>query len=190
MPITSSYGSGDFGRWLTDGWGLPAYRNDTDEASVPWARQPELYSRPDPTDAWSQVGNDHITADAFNHGYTELWSTDRQYQWANRYDASTRHYAGGAHGGRPARARQQRRRVLAGGEGERRRARRDDHGGADAGASSPARAPRAYANALTAVSPADSDHSRSASPGSIAHDRTPDMPSGSSLTSATSQSSR
>ncbi|MGH9028654.1 MAG: hypothetical protein ACRDV4_03455, partial [Acidimicrobiales bacterium] len=72
--IASTYGSGDFGRWTVDRFGLPAYRYTADEQTDPIARQAELAGD---TSAWSQVGNDRVKADAFNHGYTELWSQDR-----------------------------------------------------------------------------------------------------------------
>ncbi|HEV3053521.1 MAG TPA: hypothetical protein VGX45_02620, partial [Solirubrobacteraceae bacterium] len=90
--ISSSFGSGDFGSWVTDPFGLESYRYTVDELRDPIARQPELAGS---TDGWTQVGNDHIVADAFNHGYVQLWSQDRLYQWMNYYDASQRHYAGG-----------------------------------------------------------------------------------------------
>ncbi len=59
---------------------------------MPWARQPELDGD---TAAQHELGNDHIVAAAFNHGYTQLWSQDRLAQWANRYEPSARHFAGG-----------------------------------------------------------------------------------------------
>jgi hypothetical protein len=90
--IASSRGSGSFGRWLVDSFGLPAYEYRVDEQTDPRADQPEL----DGNDAnWSQIGNDAIIANAYNHGYVQLWSSARLYQWANRYDDETRHYAGG-----------------------------------------------------------------------------------------------
>lgn len=90
--IASTYGSGDFGRWTTDGFGLPAYRYAIDEVHSPMADQPELAGA---TQAQHQLGNDHIKGMAWNDGYTELWSQDRLSQWANLYQASSRHYAGG-----------------------------------------------------------------------------------------------
>jgi hypothetical protein len=90
--IASSYGSGNFGRWIVDRFGLPAYRYEIDEAKNPIAKQPELAGN---TDAWSQLGNDHVVANAYNHGYVQLWSQDRLYQWMNFYDASRDHFAGG-----------------------------------------------------------------------------------------------
>jgi glycosyl hydrolase family 36/glycosyl transferase family 36 len=90
--IASTSGSGSFGLWVVDRFGLPAYRYEIDETRDARARQPEIGGS---TDAWSQVGNDAITAAAFNHGYTQLWSQARVAQWANRYDAGSEHFAGG-----------------------------------------------------------------------------------------------
>jgi Glycosyl hydrolase 36 superfamily, catalytic domain/Glycosyltransferase family 36 len=90
--IASTYGSGVFGTWQVDRFGLPTYRYTMDEQTDPRARQPELAGS---TDAWSQVGNDHFVANAYNHGYVQLWSQDRTAQWMNHYDAANRHYSGG-----------------------------------------------------------------------------------------------
>ncbi len=90
--VDSTYGSGNFGAWFTDRFGLPAFRYDADEQSDARARQPELAGA---TEAQHQVGNDHIVAAAFNHGYTQLWSQDRLSQWANFYDPASQHWAGG-----------------------------------------------------------------------------------------------
>jgi hypothetical protein len=90
--IASTYGSGDFGSWTVDRFGLPSYRYIVDQQTDPLARQAELAGA---TDAWSQVGNDRVKADAFNHGYTELWSQDRLAQWINQLDPSRRHEGGG-----------------------------------------------------------------------------------------------
>jgi hypothetical protein len=90
--VDSTYGSGGFGTWRVDAFDLPAFRYMLDEAADARAEQPELAGA---TEAQHQVGNDHIVASAFNHGYTQLWSQDRLAQWANRYDATTQHFAGG-----------------------------------------------------------------------------------------------
>jgi hypothetical protein len=91
-PIDSSYGSGSFGTWGVDPFGLPDYRYTLDEQTAPQAAQPELDGN---RDAWHQIGNDRVVADAFNHGYVQLWSQDRSYQWTNFYDASADHFSGG-----------------------------------------------------------------------------------------------
>jgi hypothetical protein len=90
--LGSSYGSGAFGTWGADADGLPRYRYSIDEQTAPFAAQPELNGR---RQAWHQLGNDHIVADAFNDGYTQLWSQDHLAQWANYYDEANRHYGGG-----------------------------------------------------------------------------------------------
>jgi Glycosyl hydrolase 36 superfamily, catalytic domain/Glycosyltransferase family 36 len=90
--VASTYGSGHFGWWFVDVFGLPAFRYEVDQDTDPRVRQPELAGG---TQAQHQVGNDAIVAAAFNHGYTQLWSQAREAQWANRYQPEQRHYAGG-----------------------------------------------------------------------------------------------
>ena len=69
--ISSTFGSGSFGRWTVDAHKLPAYRYEIDELTSPIAPQPELSGN---VNAWSQIGNDRVVADASNHGYSQLWS--------------------------------------------------------------------------------------------------------------------
>jgi hypothetical protein len=92
VSTASTFGSGVFGRWSVDRFGLPSYRYTIDEHSAPEARQPEMNGS---VDAWHQVGNDHVVANAYNHGYVQLWSQDRRYQWINRYQADRNSFAGG-----------------------------------------------------------------------------------------------
>jgi hypothetical protein len=90
--IASSYGSGSFGRWRVDQWGLPVYQYTADELTDPNAKQAELAGG---TQAQHQLGNDRIKGMAFNDGYTQFWDQDLLSQWANLYQPSDRHYAGG-----------------------------------------------------------------------------------------------
>ncbi len=90
--LSARYGSGSFGRWGVDRFGLPAYAYTIDPATAPQAHQSELDGS---TDAWHQLGNDYLVADAHNEGYVQLWSQARAYQWINRYDPDAGHYAGG-----------------------------------------------------------------------------------------------
>ncbi len=90
--LASRYGSGAFGSWGVDRFGLPVYRYAIDPATAPQAHQSELDGS---TDAWHQLGNDFLVADAHNEGYVQLWSQARAYQWINRYEPATGHYAGG-----------------------------------------------------------------------------------------------
>ena len=81
-----------FGRWAVDRFGLPAYRYEVDQERAAFARQPELEGS---TDAWHQLGNGHVVANAYNHGHVQLWSQDRLYQWINRYDPAAQRWSGG-----------------------------------------------------------------------------------------------
>ena len=67
--------SSHFGRWTFDRFGLPAFVYGVDQRTDPLARQPELKGA---TAAQHQVGNDRIVGQAFNHGYTQLWSQERR----------------------------------------------------------------------------------------------------------------
>ncbi|MGI8609278.1 MAG: GH36-type glycosyl hydrolase domain-containing protein [Candidatus Dormibacteria bacterium] len=90
--LNSTYGSGNFGAWQVDAYGLPYYRYDIDQNHNPIANQEELVGA---NNAWHQVGNDHVIADAYNHGWVQLWSQDRLSQWMNHYDAANNHFTGG-----------------------------------------------------------------------------------------------
>ena len=92
LDIASNYGSGSFGSWKVDRFNLPFYRYSIDPETAPQARQPELGGK---TDAWHQLGNDHVVATAHNDGRVELWSQDRAYQRVNRNDPQAGHHSGG-----------------------------------------------------------------------------------------------
>jgi len=92
VNIASTYGSGHFGTWKVDGFGLPSYHYTLDEQTDPRAAQPEINGS---TLAQHQVGNDRLMANAYNDGFVSLWSQDRLMQWANAYRPADRHYAGG-----------------------------------------------------------------------------------------------
>jgi hypothetical protein len=92
VDVRSSAGSGIFGRWFVDGFGLPAYRYRLDPDRDPRTRQPELKGS---TDAWHQLGNDHIVATAHTRGHVQLWSQDRAYQWVNLAEPALGQHAGG-----------------------------------------------------------------------------------------------
>ena len=92
VDISSKHGSGHFGRWVVDRFGLPAYRYTIDQLKDPRAQNSELAGS---VDAWHQIGNDRIVANAYNHGYVQLWSQERQYQWINYPAPSEKHFAGG-----------------------------------------------------------------------------------------------
>ncbi|MBJ7328563.1 MAG: hypothetical protein JHC95_01630 [Solirubrobacteraceae bacterium] len=90
--IDSTVGSGAFGHWVVDDFGLPAYDYEIDHTTDLRAPRIELN---DKRDAWHQIGNDAVTADAHADGYTQLWNQSRVSMWANRYDPARRHFGGG-----------------------------------------------------------------------------------------------
>jgi Glycosyl hydrolase 36 superfamily, catalytic domain/Glycosyltransferase family 36 len=90
--IDSSYGSGRFGEWRVDQWGLPTYHYTDDEMTDPDAEQPDVGGS---TSAENQVGNDNIKGMAYNDGYVEMWSQQLLAQWANFYQPGEEHYSGG-----------------------------------------------------------------------------------------------
>ncbi len=86
-PSTAAYGSGNHGEWISDDFGLQAYRYTGCTA----ARAPCVAT----DDAVHQLGNDGVTALAHSGGYVELYSTRSYHRFANRYDASKQAFAGG-----------------------------------------------------------------------------------------------
>ncbi len=49
VSVDSASGSGAFGRWSVDRFGLPVYRYTLDQARAPFARQPEILAAPRPS---------------------------------------------------------------------------------------------------------------------------------------------
>ncbi|HZU16011.1 MAG TPA: hypothetical protein VFD01_05315 [Candidatus Dormibacteraeota bacterium] len=92
VDIGSSYGSGHFGNWSVDQWGLPAYDYTLDQQVD---HRADLAEESGGDTAFHQVGNDYNHAFATNHGYTELWSQARTYEWANYYEGPSKHFSGG-----------------------------------------------------------------------------------------------
>ena len=90
--IAAIEGSGVFGQWSVDRYGLPAYDYTLDQVNDARAARVEIGGL---RDHWSQLGNDATIANAYNHGYVQLWSQARLYEWVNRYVEGGKHYAGG-----------------------------------------------------------------------------------------------
>jgi hypothetical protein len=65
------YGSGHFGEWIVDEFGLPAYRYTCNQASDPMAISPVHKEWRSPTDHTHQVGNDRLVAAVSNYGYVQ-----------------------------------------------------------------------------------------------------------------------
>src|ERR1700719_4472243 len=73
VPQTSKpYGSGHFGEWIEDQFGLPAYHYTCEQTSDPKAVTPVYTVWRSPTDHTHQVGNDRVVAAVSNYGYVQV----------------------------------------------------------------------------------------------------------------------
>lgn len=89
----AAYGSGHFGRWITDEAGLPAYEYTCNHLQDPAA---EYATRHGPSrDHFHLLGNYHASAIAHNEGYVELFRPDTGGAWLNRYAPQRGAFAGG-----------------------------------------------------------------------------------------------
>ena len=69
---SKTFGSGHFGDWITDRFGLPAYRYTCNQVSDPKAISPVHKIWRDAADHTHQVGNDRLVAAVSNYGYVQV----------------------------------------------------------------------------------------------------------------------
>ena len=91
----TAFGSGYFGQWQTDAFGLPAYRYTCDQTSDPKAVQAVNEAWRSKTDHIHQFGNDRIVAVASNYGYVQLRQDEGSPKFLNDYFPASHQYAGG-----------------------------------------------------------------------------------------------
>ena len=92
--VPCSTGSGIFGRWVVDDFGLPAYDYGLDEnadARASWFNTEGLDRR----DHWFSFGNTRVTALATNDGPIEVTTQDRGITYLDKIDASQGNFGGG-----------------------------------------------------------------------------------------------
>src|SRR5512143_378513 len=89
------FGSGNFGEWIIDEFGLPAYHYTCDQLTEPRAVTPTNPAWRAPTDHSHQVGNDRLVAVASNYGYVQVRQDEGGPKFLNDYDPARGHYAGG-----------------------------------------------------------------------------------------------
>jgi hypothetical protein len=80
-----AYGSGNFGEWITDEFGLPAYRytcNQSTEARALTPVHPQWRGAADHT---HQVGNDRLIAAVSNYGYVQVRQDEGSPKFLNDY---------------------------------------------------------------------------------------------------------
>ncbi len=90
-----AFGSGYFGEWIEDEFGLPAYRYTCDQINDPKAITPMNEVWHSKTDHWHQVGNERLVAVASNYGYIQVRQDEGGPKFLNVYDPEYKHYAGG-----------------------------------------------------------------------------------------------
>jgi len=89
------YGSGHFGEWIEDQFGLPAYCYTCDQANDPKARTPTNPTFRGPTDHTHQVGNDRLVAACSNYGYVQVRQDEGAPKFLNDFNPEEHHYGGG-----------------------------------------------------------------------------------------------
>ncbi|MGD9381678.1 MAG: hypothetical protein PVI03_04465, partial [Candidatus Thorarchaeota archaeon] len=91
-----AFGSGYFGEWIEDEFGLPAYRYTCKQQSDPKASPPTERGlwRP-PMEHLHQVGNDRFVGVASNFGHIRLRQDEGSPKFLNDFDPTTHQYGGG-----------------------------------------------------------------------------------------------
>jgi hypothetical protein len=90
-----SFGSGHFGEWFEDEFGLPAYHYTCDQINDPKAVTPMNETWRSKTDHIHQVGNDRLVAVASNYGHIQVRQDEGSPKFLNDYDPEHQQFAGG-----------------------------------------------------------------------------------------------
>ncbi|HKV39861.1 MAG TPA: hypothetical protein VJX67_11665, partial [Blastocatellia bacterium] len=91
----ASFGSGYFGEWITDEFGLPAYRYTCNQIIDPKARTPVHKEWRSQSDHTHQVGNDRLVASVSNYGYVQVRQDEGSPKFLNDYSPEDGRYGGG-----------------------------------------------------------------------------------------------
>jgi len=89
------YGSGYFGEWIEDEFGLPAYRYTCDQINDSKAITPMHKEWRSETEHLHQVGNDRLVAVSSNYGYIQVRQDEGGPKYLNEYNPKRNYYAGG-----------------------------------------------------------------------------------------------
>ncbi|MFX1566357.1 MAG: GH36-type glycosyl hydrolase domain-containing protein [Promethearchaeota archaeon] len=89
------FGSGYFGTWIEDEFGLPAYHYTCDQLTDPKAITPMSETWRSNTDHMHQVGNDRFVGVASNYGYIQIRQDEGSPKYLNDYDPDSHQYGGG-----------------------------------------------------------------------------------------------
>ncbi len=89
----SNYGCGHFGRWIVDGYGLPAYEytcnHEVDPRALTFTTQGGSRKH------WHQVGNSRFNVLAYNSGFVEVFENSRGPQWLTYRSVEQKTLGGG-----------------------------------------------------------------------------------------------
>jgi hypothetical protein len=88
-------GSGHFGEWIADQFGLPAYRYTCNQVSDPKALTPVHPQWRAATDHTHQVGNDRLVAAVSNYGYVQVRQDEGSPKFLNDYCPERGRYGAG-----------------------------------------------------------------------------------------------
>ncbi len=89
------FGSGHFGEWITDQFGLPAFRYTCDQLTDLHAITPTHKEFLGATDHLHEVGNDRVVAVASNFGYVQVRQDEGSPKYLNDYSPEHNRYGGG-----------------------------------------------------------------------------------------------
>ncbi|MHA1135088.1 MAG: GH36-type glycosyl hydrolase domain-containing protein [Candidatus Thorarchaeota archaeon] len=90
-----TFGSGNFGEWINDEYGLPAYHYTCNHLEDPRAiTQTNKQWRPG-NEHLHQVGNDRVVGVASNYGHIQLRQDEGSPKYLNDFIPEENHYAGG-----------------------------------------------------------------------------------------------
>ncbi len=89
------FGSGYFGEWIEDDFGMPAYRYTCDQINDPKAITPMNDKWRSKTEHLHQVGNDRLVGVASNYGYFQVRQDEGSPKYLNEFNPEQGQYAGG-----------------------------------------------------------------------------------------------
>ncbi len=92
---TKAYGSGYFGEWIQDDFGLPAFRYTCDQINDPKAVTEMNQGILESTEHIHQVGNDRLVAIASNYGHVRVRQDEGAPKFLNDYAPARGQFAGG-----------------------------------------------------------------------------------------------
>jgi len=91
----SAYGSGYFGKWISDPFGMPAYNYTCNQVTDPKAVSATDKTWRSPTDHTHQVGNDRLVAAVSNYGYVQVRQDEGSPKFLNDFYPEQNRYGAG-----------------------------------------------------------------------------------------------